>query len=63
MGDKAIAQALVRQQGFAVFEFLGAGTFCLVGKPADFWHDLPGVVHTTGPRSNSATGFLSLTHF
>jgi len=48
MGDRAIAQALVRRQGFAVFEFLGAATFCLVGKPADFWHDLPGVVHTTG---------------
>lgn len=43
MEAKAISQALIRQQGFALFEFLGDRAFRLVGEPAGFWHDLPGM--------------------
>jgi signal transduction histidine kinase len=47
MGNEAISQALIRQQGFALFEYLGDRTFRLVAEPPDFWHDLPGVGHAT----------------
>ena len=41
MNDEAITQALMRREGYAVFEFLGNGEFRLIGEPADFWDDLP----------------------
>ena len=63
MGDEAILQALIRQQGFALFESLGARTFRLVAEPPDFWHDLPGVVHETATPVKLGDQFPFLDQF
>ena len=63
MGDEAISHALIRQQGFALFESLGARTFRLVAEPPDFWHDLPGVVHETATPVKLGDQFPFLDQF
>ncbi len=42
MSDETIHAALLRHQGFAVFEFLGDGAFRMVGEPAEFCEELLG---------------------
>jgi len=42
MSDEPIHTAFLRQQGFAIFEFLGDGGFRLVGEPAPFCIELLG---------------------
>jgi len=42
MSDEPIHAALLRQQGFSIFEFLGDGGFRPVGEPAPFCMDLLG---------------------
>jgi signal transduction histidine kinase len=42
MTDEPIHRALLRQQGFSVFEFLGEGGFRLVGEPVPFYAELVG---------------------
>ena len=42
MNDASIYKALLRQQAFAAFEFLGDGVFRLLGEPPNFCRDLFG---------------------
>ncbi|HEY6330018.1 MAG TPA: HAMP domain-containing sensor histidine kinase [Blastocatellia bacterium] len=42
MDDISICQAILNQEAFAVFEFLGNGAFRLIGEPPEFCRDLMG---------------------
>jgi signal transduction histidine kinase len=63
MSDESIYTALLRQQGFAVFEFLGEGGFRLVGEPAGFCTKLLGEEAVRGSTIRLGEKFPFLDNF